>query len=179
MELIQRKYHVKNARGTMVGSYAKNSTVVISGFPGIGKSWCAEAFGNDFIDRDSSQYKWSEKGVVHPEWPRNYINSISGDIIEGFRYVCVSSHAEVRQYLAEYGIPYTIAVPGLGDKERYLERYLTRGSDDAFIDLLSENWEKWITECHHDIKAERIIVVGAGRFLIDYLMEENYAKCDK
>jgi hypothetical protein len=31
-------------------------------------------------------------------------------------------------------------------KQEYIERYKQRGSSDSFINLISENWDNWITE---------------------------------
>ena len=53
------------------------NTRVISGFPGIGKSYLFNNGKNILIiDSDSSNFSWLEPGVRNPEFPHNYMKHI-------------------------------------------------------------------------------------------------------
>jgi len=86
-------------------------TLIISAFPGCGKSFAYEALKEKIVilDSDSSDYSWTEKssGVRHPDFPANYIKHIK-DNIGASDIIMVSSHAEVRTALKEAGLSYLL-----------------------------------------------------------------------
>ena len=120
--------------------------LVISGFPGTGKSYYIErGEGSDYMpqgfasDSDSSKFDKSN-------FPQNYIQHIKELINKGTARIFVSSHKEVREALVKEGIEFILVYPKRELKQEYIERYKQRGSPDSFINLISENWDNWITE---------------------------------
>lgn len=110
-------------------------TIIISGFPGVGKSFLGKN-NDDFIDLDSSRYAGEDK------WQR-YKERIE-DALGIYKYIFVSSHQETRDILKELGLKYYVVYPDKNLKEEYLKRYKERGSKEAFIDLMDINFESFI-----------------------------------
>ena len=133
-------------------------TRIISGFPGIGKTYFCNNSDYLVLDSDSSQYSWVlENGVKkrNPDFPANYIQHIK-DNIGKYEFILVSSHLEVREALKLDCLFFYLIYPNLKDKMEYLKRYAERGSDDAFVKLLSDNWDNWIKELYMRSEERRV-----------------------
>jgi hypothetical protein len=116
--------------------------MIISGSPGVGKTYLMQRqaeFGITISDSDSSTFD-------KKNFPQNYIEHIRAT--KGLRLV--SSHQSVRQALRDAQLPFITVFPDVSLKKEYLRRYAERGSPDAFIDLVRENWENWIEGLEQD-----------------------------
>lgn len=133
---------------------------IIAGFPGIGKSTLFKKYKGRVSDSDSSQFNKAD-------FPENYIKHIRAESTNK-DCVLVSSHDVVRKAMIAASIPFTLVYPVLECKDEYLKRYEDRGSPKAFIDLLSNNWDKWIIECHNQQNCEKI-VLKPGQYLADVI----------
>ena len=127
---------------------------VISGFPGIGKSYFANHRGSySVIDVESSDYSWIKKpdGTKerNPLFPQNYIDYIKS-LFGKYTYILVSSHEVVRQALHDEGIEFSILYPDPSLKEIYLKNYKDRGNDEAFIKMMDEKWDDFIKSIKMD-----------------------------
>lgn len=94
----------------MRGPDEMRKTVVISGFPGVGKtSLCARPGGLKILDSDSSNFSWQnqKEKIRHPEWPGNYIEHIRQNIGK-VDIILVSSHDVVRSALLRAKIPFVL-----------------------------------------------------------------------
>jgi hypothetical protein len=126
-------------------------TKIISAFPGTGKSYYNSKYPYTTIDSDSSNFSWvkDEDGnntkLRNPEFPQNYINHIKENIGK-FEFIFVSSHKEVRDALLDECIFFYLVYPSMDRKEEFIERYRKRGNDENFIQLVSNNWDKWMQE---------------------------------
>jgi hypothetical protein len=139
--------------------------MIISAFPGVGKSHAARILGEKACDSDSSSFSWSSPGVRNPDFPDNYIAHIKEESTKR-EYVFVSTHHEVRAALAESGMTSLTVYPDKGCKEEYIQRFKQRGSPDSFIELLSKNWDAWIDEM---MSNDKNICIGSGQYLYDIL----------
>lgn len=100
------------------------------------------------LDSDSSSFSWIEVDghkIRNTEFPNNYIQHIKENIGK-YEFIFVSSHEEVRKALVKNCIFFYLMYPNITEKEMYIQRYKERGSSDEFINLISENWEKWIKQ---------------------------------
>jgi len=128
-------------------------TKIISAFPGTGKSYYHNKYSDTTLDSDSSNFSWvkDENGnntkERNPEFPQNYINHIKENIGK-YKYIFVSSHKEVRDALLDNCLFFYVVYPNERRKDEFLERYRSRGNDEKFIQLISDNWEKWINEIY-------------------------------
>ncbi|MDB8575588.1 hypothetical protein [Turicibacter sanguinis] len=133
-------------------------TIVISGFPGVGKT---EYFKNQkyrrrvCLDSDSSEFSWikdkngNNTKERNPEFPMNYINHIK-DNIGKVDIIFVSSHDVVRKALKEANIRYVLAYPKITAKEEYIRRYRQRGNSDEFIKFINDNWDNFINDMKNE-----------------------------
>ena len=149
------------------------NTVVVSGFPGVGKSFFISQDNVlpdklAALDSDSSKFKKTE-------FPSNYVDKVKDDI-GSYHIIFVSSHKEVRNALVERKIPFILVYPDVKSKEEYLQRYRKRGSSEDFINNVDANWEEWLKDMKKQ-KGCKHIVLKEGEYLTDIkLLEENKAK---
>lgn len=150
----------------------KKSALIISGFPGIGKSYFFNLMknsGKKILDSDSSLFSWIEKGVRHPDFPQNYINHIKKNMYDA-DIILVSSHKIVRDALVDNNIYFTLIYPDRSIKNEYINRYKSRGSDDSFVKLLEKNWDNFIDDCENQENCDKIII-KSGEYLCDKINE--------
>ncbi|QBX06840.1 hypothetical protein H1O16_gp427 [Burkholderia phage BcepSaruman] len=139
---------------------------VICGFPGIGKSAFVSraAAGVPVLDSDSSTFDKSR-------FPENYVEHIRESLQAG-KSILASTHAEVRQALADACVPYTIVCPSShAQKAEYIARYRHRGSPPAFIDLMDRMFDGFLASCFSDRDAEDIYLLYPGEFMSDVAYE--------
>lgn len=136
---------------------------VFSGFPGVGKSTVfRNADGLVVADSDSSTFD-------KKEFPDNYLMHIQ-ETRPKVDVLLVSSHNVVRDELEERGIPFHLVYPTVDQKEDYMNRYRQRGSPQPFLDLMDQNWEKFIGECAQQIGCTHV-VLKPGQFLGDVIQD--------
>lgn len=145
------------------------NTVIVSAFPGTGKSYIAKN-NKDLIilDSDSSEFSWISKGVRNPEFPKNYIEHIKENIGKA-DVIFVSTHKEVRRALALSQLDYTLVYPNINLRNEYIERYEQRGNDKAFIDMMENSWENFILDCSLETRPEKIRLCGSDQYISDIL----------
>jgi len=145
-------------------------TKIISGFPGVGKSTMFKYEANLLVsDSDSSNFSWIKPGVRHPNFPANYIEHIK-DNIGKLDFILVSSHDIVREALNKEGIEYTIVYPSKDIKDEYIQRYIDRGNNENFVNLLQENYETFIEGIEKETKP-KLVSLSSGQYLSDVLGE--------
>ena len=114
----------------------KNKCLVISAFPGIGKTFLYQENTVNYGDSDSS--KFSKKN-----FPKNYIEHIK-EAIKVKQVLFVSSHIKVREALVKAKIPFIYVLPTCDRKQEFLFNYEQRGSSKEFIKKVDRNWENWL-----------------------------------
>lgn len=149
--------------------------MVICGFPGVGKTSAANNRTN-ICDAESSGFSWvfdpekpNKPRERNPEFPNNYgayIAKLASPY--GYDVVLASSHKGVREELDRRGIDYVIVVPEKNAKDAYMKRYIERGSNAEFVNLLYENWEAWLDEIENNGK-HAVIHLAASEYLSDFL----------
>ncbi|BAE47740.1 DUF2325 domain-containing protein [Clostridium botulinum C] len=147
------------------------NTIVISGFPAVGKSYL---FKNKkelkILDSDSSQFSWISQGIRHPNFPKNYMKHIK-DKIGKVDVILVSSHKVVRDALKANNINYIIVYPSISLKNEYIQRYKERGNNEGFINMIDENWDSFISEIEEDTFPTKLRLWG-GEYLKDILIKK-------
>lgn len=131
------------------------NTKIISGFPGVGKSYLFNNTELKVLDSDSSNFSWikdlegNNTKERNPEFPQNYIDHIKENIGK-VDIILTSSHDVVRKALKESCIDYILVYPNIRAKEEYIERYKLRGNNESFIKMINENWDKFIIEMENE-----------------------------
>ena len=153
-------------------------TKVVAGFPGIGKSECTRR-DPSCLDSDSSLFSWkyddsgkpavdpSGNRIRDPAFPANYIAHMK-DSIGKVPVIFVSSHDIVRDALVEEGIGFNLVYPDRSLRDDYVSRYVERGSPKGFVDMISQNWDKFISELDGQEGCNRI-VLERGQYLVDVI----------
>jgi hypothetical protein len=139
------------------------TTIIVSGFPGIGKSSYVTSVresssGLSVSDSDSSKFPKTD-------FPANYLRHIER-LIGNVHIILVSSHDQVRDALVGAGHRFLLVYPSGDQKEEYLERYRTRGSPDVFVTLMDARWDDFITGCENQTGCDHI-VLEPGEYLSD------------
>lgn len=143
------------------GKFVDDGGLLISGFPGVGKSTLVGK-NKEILDSDSSSFD-------KKDFPDNYISHIKA-CQRADKIVLISSHDVVRNALINEKIPFVLVYPDKSQKEIYINRYKDRGSPEAFINLLEENFNKWVDECDSiDKKFVTKIRLKKDQFLADVL----------
>ena len=134
-------------------------TVIISAFPGTGKSYIKNnnRGGNVILDSDSNLFSWlyNKDGSLvsprtrNPDFPNNYIKHIK-DNIGIADIIFISSHDIVRDALKKNNIKFITVYPHIDLMDEYIRRYRLRGNDESFTDFMQLNWSHFITEMHND-----------------------------
>lgn len=156
--------------------------IIIAGFPGVGKSYAGTANPGVVADLESSDFHWiydkDGNKHQHPAWPYNYFQAAEMLALEteglpdykDLMYVCISTHHEVLKILKDHKIPFVIYAPE--SKDVALRRYAERGSSEAFIKSLDENWDKYM----NDLKEIDMPMIMSDTYLKEALdMDGTYA----
>ena len=77
-------------------------TIIISAFPGMGKSYTANHLSQyKMLDLESSDYSWiktNQGKIRNPVFPQNYIKTIKNLIFQNlYQIIFIYSHKIVRQ----------------------------------------------------------------------------------
>lgn len=165
--------------------------LVISAFPGTGKSTIsnnAEQYGLikahvRYDDRDGvcidllhdpdKKPVFDSDSSIFPKdnFPSNYIEHIKG-LLRDYPecVIMVSSHDNVRAALRDADIDYILVYPQRELKGDYLERYVERGSPEAFVKLMDDKWNDFIDSCESDPSTSKR-VLSEGEYLVDKIEE--------
>lgn len=146
----------------------EKKTIIICGFPGIGKSTFFKEFGEKYecYDNDSSNYD-------DKFFPNNYIFDIEENIGK-YDYIFVSTHEDVIDLLCKKGIKHSIFYPSKESREIYIKNYRKRGNNSDFVDNLEMNFFDWINDLDNrynkiDPNVERLYKLRVGRYLSDVI----------
>ena len=136
-------------------------TRVISAFPGCGKSYFYRNCINKIaMDSDSGTFDKTK-------FPQNYIAHIKENIGKA-DIILVSSHDVVRDALVRNDIEFTMVYPDISIKDEYIDRYIKRGNNEGFVELLKQNWETWIGDVEKQVGCEHV-KIQSGQYLSDVL----------
>lgn len=161
---------------------AKN-TIVISAFPGKGKTYqYLNQNKYKIVDSDSSKYSWIyENGVKtekrNPNFVNDYISAIK-EIIdkEDTDVIFVSSHSDIRKALEDNKIKYFLVYGYYNEKNLYLNLYRNRGNSEKFIQRMDDNYYNFIENMDKEQYPYKI-KLHASEFiteeLLDVLMNYN------
>ena len=136
-------------------------TVIISAFPGCGKSTAYVKLKNkiDVLDSDSSLFD-------KKDFPNNYINHIKENIGK-VDIIFVSSHQIVRNALKENNIHFSMYYPSKKRKNEMLELYKQRGNNEDFIYFLDNHFDFFIENIENEkIDGLKVKLENEGDFIL-------------
>lgn len=120
------------------------SAILVSAFPGMGKTYAFNILGKQLkiLDSDSSKFDKSD-------FPKNYIEHIKENIANN-DIIFISSHKEVRDALEMENIDFDLFYPSKDRRNEFLENYVARHSSRDLIMKIDNHWNEWIDEIEHD-----------------------------
>ncbi len=134
--------------------------IIISGFPGIGKSTLVDnnKTNNTIYDVDSSSFSWiidkSGNKTRNPNFVVDYVKHIHrlyhSLSTNGYsNIILVSSHELIINALIYYILPFLLVYPNLDRKEEFLKIYEEREKQGHPLPLkvAQEQWDYWIKSC--------------------------------
>ena len=134
----------------------KVRTLIISGFPGVGKSETAKKYKKvQILDLDSSPFVWLPSGLKNPDFPINYMQAIK-DNIGKYDVIFVSAYQIIRDALVNHKIPYLLIYPNKELKHIYIDKYNKNGNSAQSIEYINNNWEKLIGDIEHETYPDKI-----------------------
>lgn len=148
-------------------------SIIICGYPGIGKSTAAVNRSN-IIDAESVSFShtWDPDTCFqepNDAFPGNYVDYLEmlTHQLAGYDYILAACHQEVRDELMKRGIPFIVVMPDESCLNEYLIWYLKRGDSVEFITKMQKEWKQW----HYDIRSTgaTVITLGPGENLADIL----------
>lgn len=156
--------------------------MIYSVFPGLGKSYTSRVtMAGKAIDAESSKFQWLDydshneeknKGKLknkNPEWPKNYIDFIKSQYNEN-TIVFISAQPEILNALGEQNIPFKTITPDASTKDQIMARYESRGNNKDFINMMSSNFEKFITSMDTNAYASDHLKLKENHRLADLLI---------
>lgn len=152
---------------------------VISGFPGIGKSYVfknQDKIGIKCVDSDSSMFSWTtdaeNQKIRNPFWPSNYIQHLHGLLNDdSIDYIFVSTHKEVREAMKANNIEYTLIYPMATQRTEYISRYTERKSPPEFIAMMYDKFAGFVQDCTNDMGyTSRIVLDDENETLLDVII---------
>ena len=147
------------------------SAILVSAFPGMGKTYAYNLFNKDIkiTDSDSSHFN-------KDDFPENYIKHIKENI-PNYDLIFISSHKEVRDMLDMEGIDFDLFYPDKSRKNEFIENYVARHSKMDFIRKVDNNWDDWIDEiekennphCHIHCLKHAGDFIGNNPMILQYI----------
>lgn len=123
--------------------------MIICGFPSTGKSMMAKV--SNWVDLESTPFSKRNAWLLYAEVAKHMSDS-------GYN-VMVSTHREMLDALEQIETHYTVIVPPISDKKTYIGRYCGRKNSREFIDKLSSNWDRWISEIIDNSSVLKTVVI--------------------
>lgn len=124
--------------------------MIISGFPGIGKTTIANSFKYRIIDFESSLFKTNKNGRID-NWEEIYCK-VANDLSKQGYIVFVSCHNEVRNYFKNHQIDYAVIFPIKELKYEWITKLRKRfekmasNKNKNALNKAEENYEEFIDD---------------------------------
>lgn len=148
----------------------KKRAVVISGFPGVGKSTTYALLKKKLtiIDLDCSSFDKTN-------FPTNYIEYIKENLDKA-DIIFVSSQQSVRTALIDNKIHFTLYYPSKKRKKEFLKIYKDRGNSDKFIEFVNNNFERLINDIKEETEYNKIVLENENDFIMNDVTFETLLK---
>ena len=147
--------------------------MIYVGFQGIGKSTLCKQI-DDCLDLESSHFILH--GKRSDDWYKIYA-ALANCLSKQGKTVFISSHKELRKYMNEKRIPFTVVYPDIKLHKQWLQKL-----KDRYIQTLTEkNFRAWISakknykEAITDLSHERrkLVITDMGYSLKDMILSER------
>lgn len=154
--------------------------MIISAFPGTGKTYASKKFKDIALDLESSAYQWSDYDFEHVEqckgkttekkllWPINYFDDILSSNVK-FPFVFISSNHVILDMLSAHNINFITVTPNIYDKKAYFDCYFKRGNPEEFVNKISCNFEIFVKSLDNNENALCHVKLGHDKHISDII----------
>lgn len=113
----------------------------ICGYPGIGKTYLTNQ-DSRFVDGWLSEHLYIDKakGIRNPDFPSNYMRTVSNIIKQG-KIVVTAMSEEARDVFNMLDMPFVVIYPNASEKDRYFNIYDARPDVREWISLNKRVWD--------------------------------------
>ncbi|OAA40684.1 hypothetical protein NOR_05772 [Metarhizium rileyi] len=141
---------------------SSETSIVISGFPAVGKTWLASHGPQDYtvVDLDTANWPLETRG---DDFFDKYVEMVRELAQKSRHIILVSSHQETRTALAKASVPYSLVYPSAHLKDEYVRRVENRGSGEL-ASRINDNWTV-IIDSVQDQKDCEHFVLTEGQYL--------------
>jgi hypothetical protein len=131
-------------------------TPIIAAFCGTGKTYICQESAGRLIEFECWKYSNS------PGFPHSIVKRIISKCgtVDG---IFISTNPMVLNVLPNK-MDVILIYPDLSLKDEYISRFVSRGSSDDFISMLSKYWKQWIVEAMAH-PTERHIVLKSAEYI--------------
>ena len=137
-------------------------SILICGFPGIGKTTLSEMIKNKF--KNLSVIDSEELHSDKLTFPKSYVENIKNSLNK-INVILSSANPNVIEELINQNIWFTLFYPSLKRKNEMIELYKLRADNEKMIKYMSQNYENIIHRYTNITSCNKIILENNGDFI--------------
>lgn len=137
-------------------------SILICGFPGIGKTTLSEMIRNKF--KNLSVIDSEELHSDKLTFPKSYVENIKNSLNK-INVILSSANPLVIEELINQNIWFTLFYPSLKRKNEMIELYKLRADNEKMIKYMSQNYENIIHRYNNITSCNKIILENNGDFI--------------
>ena len=137
-------------------------SILICGFPGIGKTTFSEMIRNKF--KNLSVIDSEELHSDKLTFPKSYVENIKNSLNK-INVILSSANPLVIEELINQNIWFTLFYPSLKRKNEMIELYKLRADNEKMIKYMSQNYENIIHRYNNITSCNKIILENNGDFI--------------
>lgn len=137
-------------------------SIIICGFPGIGKTTLSEMIRNKF--KNLSVIDSEELHSDKLTFPKSYVENIKNSLNK-INVILSSANPIVIEELINQNIWFTLFYPSLKRKNEMIELYKLRADNEKMIKYMSQNYENIIYRYNNINSCNKIILENNGDFI--------------
>ena len=137
-------------------------SILICGFPGIGKTTLSEMIRNKF--KNLSVIDSEELHSDKLTFPKSYVENIKNSLNK-INVILSSANPLVIEELINQNIWFTLFYPSLKRKNEMIELYKLRADNEKMIKYMSQNYENIIHRYTNITSCNKIILENNGDFI--------------
>lgn len=149
--------------------------IIVSGFPGMGKTYFSRRVKDyKILDSDSRYFSWiydkdgNKTDERDPAFPHNYINYVKSHIND-YDIIFVSTHKVVRDLLKEEEVKYYLIYPNGVLLYIWISRFVQRGNSENFINDQIIHWNERISDLDSETFPTKIVIHPRDKDMDDVL----------
>lgn len=144
--------------------------MIISAWPGCGKSYLARKEPKLFWDGEVTRFK-NKYGDNVLNYNPPYVEAVKKQLADG-KIPLVSAHDYTKSALKEAGLEFWSVIPSPHLKNEWIDRVRNRKTKQAngvIADVMAKNWDAWYDHAF-DWTPAGVIILRSGQYLMDRLV---------